>query len=80
MRAAVARGVRSLPDVKLVDIGVMVDDAALRAVRIEVSGRYGADLAATAERVRTQAVAAITEVVGDVVGVEIDIAITDVHR
>ncbi|MEH3141017.1 MAG: hypothetical protein PGN37_12710 [Mycobacterium kyogaense] len=80
VRAALARGVRSLPDVKLVEIGVTVDDTVLRAVRIAVSGRYGADLTATAERVRAQAVGVITDVVGDAAGVEIDIAITDVHR
>lgn len=80
VRATLARTVRALPDVKLVDIGVTVDDKTLRAVRIEVSGRYGADLAVTAQGVRAQAVAAIAEVVGDATDVEVDIAITDVHR
>lgn len=80
VRAALARVLRSMPEVKLVDISVIVDDAVLQEVRVEVSGRYGTDLTVTAEHVRAQAVAVITEVVGDAAGVAIDIAITDVHR
>ncbi|MCG7596944.1 hypothetical protein ACXYX3_01295 [Mycobacterium sp. C3-094] len=80
VRANLARVLRTLPEVKLVDITVSVEDAVLREVRIEVSGRYGADLAAAAEGVRRQAVAVITDVIGDAAGVAIDVAITDVHR
>ncbi|MBX7449248.1 hypothetical protein GR927_14720 [Mycolicibacterium sp. 3033] len=80
VRAALARVLRTLPAVKLVDISVSVDDAVLQEVRIEVSGRYGADLKATARAVRREAVAVIAEVIGDASGVEIDVAITDVHR
>lgn len=80
VRAAVARVLRSMPDVKLVDISVSVDETVLREVRIEVSGLFGTDLALSADHVRAQALAVITEVVGDATGVAIDVAITDVHR
>lgn len=79
LRAGLARALRSLPDLTLVDVAVALDETTLRAVRIEVSGRYGADLAATAAQARTLAAAVINEVIG-VEGVAIDIVVTDVHR
>lgn len=79
LRAGLARALRSLPDLTLVDVAVALDEKTLRAVRIEVSGRYGADLAATAAQARTLAAAVINEVIG-VDGVDIDIVVTDVHR
>jgi hypothetical protein len=79
LRAGLARALRSLPDLTLVDVAVALDEQTLRAVRIEVSGRYGADLAATATQARTLAAAVINEVIG-VEGVDIDIVVTDVHR
>ncbi|KMO72458.1 hypothetical protein BST22_00065 [Mycolicibacterium chubuense] len=79
LRAGLARALRSLPDLTLVDVAVALDEQTLRAVRIEVSGRYGADLAATAAQARTLAAAVINEVIG-VEGVDIDIVVTDVHR
>lgn len=80
VRATLARALRSFANVKLIDIAVTVEDKALRGVRIEVSGRYGSDLSATAERARAQAVAVILEVIGDAGGVAIDVVVTDVHR
>ncbi|TRW87929.1 hypothetical protein FK535_05710 [Mycolicibacterium sp. 018/SC-01/001] len=80
VRAGLARVLRSLPDVALVDVSVTVDERMLQEVRIEVSGRYGVDLTAIAAEIRTQATAVITQVLGDATGVQIDVAFTDVHR
>ena len=81
LRAGLARALRSLPDLTLVDVDVAValDEKTLRAVRIEVSGRYGADLSATAAQARTLAAGVIAEVLGTE-DVDIDIVVSDVHR
>ena len=80
LRAGLARALRSLPDLTLVDVAVALDEKTLRAVRIEVSALYGTDLAVLADHVRTQALAVIRDVVGDATDVDVDVAITDVHR
>ena len=80
VRAHLARVLRAIPDVKLADVSVSVEDTELRAVRIEVSALYGTDLAVLADHVRTQALAVIRDVVGDATDVDVDVAITDVHR
>jgi hypothetical protein len=79
LRAGLARALRSLPDLTLVDVAVALEEKTLRAVRIEVSGRYGADLTGTADRARTLATGVIAEILGTE-GVDIDIVVTDVHR
>ncbi|MCV7074150.1 hypothetical protein H7H73_31600 [Mycobacterium rufum] len=79
LRAGLARALRSLPDLTLVDVAVALDEKTLRAVRIEVSGRYGADLSATAAQARTLAAGVIAEVLGTE-DVDIDIVVSDVHR
>lgn len=79
LRAGLARALRALPDLTLVDVAVALDEKALRAVRIEVSGRYGTDLSATAAQARTLAAGVITEILGTE-GVDIDIVVSDVHR
>lgn len=79
LRAGLARALRAIPDLTLVDVAVALDEKTLSAVRIEVSGRYGADLAATAARARTVAAAVVSEILGTQ-GVDIDIVVTDVHR
>ncbi|KRE27487.1 hypothetical protein ASG82_13860 [Mycobacterium sp. Soil538] len=79
LRAGLARALRSIPDLTLVDVEVALDGKTLRAVRIEVSGRYGADLSATAAQARMVAAAVISDVLG-VEGVDVDIVVTDVHR
>ncbi len=79
LRAGLARALRSLPDLSLVDVAVALDDKTLRAVRIEVSARYGADLTATADRARTLAAGVIAEILGTE-GVDVDIVVADVHR
>lgn len=79
LRAGLARALRALPDLTLVDVAVALDEKTLRAVRIEVSGRYGADLSATAAQARTLAAGVIAEILGTE-GVAIDIVVSDVHR
>lgn len=79
LRAGLARALRSLPDLTLVDVAVALDEKTLRAVRIDVSGRFGADLSATAARARALAAGVIAEVLGTE-GVDIDIVVSDVHR
>ncbi|WP_162938431.1 hypothetical protein [Mycobacterium kyogaense] len=80
VRAHLARVLRAIPDVKLADVSVSVEDTELKAVRIEVSALYGADLAVLADHVRAKALAVIRDVIGDATDVDVDVAITDVHR
>lgn len=80
VRAHLARVLRAVPDVKLAELSVSVEDTELQAVRIEVSALYGTDLAVLADHVRTQALAVIRDIVGDATDVDVDVAITDVHR
>ena len=75
----IARGVADEPDAALVDVAVTLDDEILRGVRVDISGRFGADLIATADRIREIVVAIVAEVAGRD-DVEISIDVVDVHR
>ena len=61
---------------------VALDEDTLRGVRIEASGRYGADLTAAATRARALTTAVVSDVVGRAEDplVPIDVVVTDVHR
>jgi hypothetical protein len=80
LRAGVARALRPVPDLKLVDVAVTLQDKTLRGVRVELSGRYGADLVAGTAQARDLVSAVIAQVVGTADGVDVDIAVTDVYR
>jgi len=80
LRAGVARAVRPIAQLLLVDVAVTLLDKTLRGVRVELSGRYGADLVAATARARTLVTAAIVEIVGDAGTLDVDIAVTDIHR
>ena len=79
LRATIARAVRADGDIALTDLAVEIDDETLRAVRIEISGRFGTALPAAADRVRDTAGTVIVELTGRA-DVEVSVTVVDVHR
>ena len=77
-RTAVAQQLAADPDLKLSDVEVEIEGENLRAVRVEVSGRYGSDLARAAERVRALAETVVAETTGQ--DADVTITVIDVHR
>ena len=82
LRAEIARALHDDSDIALSRIDVTLDEDVLRTVDIEVSGRFGADLGAAAERVRALTATIVADVVGrfDDHDVAIDVIVGDIHR
>ena len=61
-------------------IDVAVEDAELKRIRIELTARYGSELRAVVDQVRTAAAAVVEDLLGDVAGAAdlIDVVVTDV--
>jgi len=82
LRTALARALRGDADHMLTAVLLDVDDEGrvLRGVHIDLAARYGADVHAAAERALEVAASVVTDVIGAVDGVAIDVAVTDVFR
>ena len=78
VRTLVAQQLAADPDLTLSDVEVEIEGENLRAVRIEVSGRYGSDLARAAARVRALAETVVAETTGQ--DADVTITVIDVHR
>ncbi|MDO3639199.1 hypothetical protein [Mycolicibacterium arseniciresistens] len=79
LRAALARALRGDGGYVLSHVEVDVDDVrALRGVRVELAGRYGADLHAAVARALEVCAEVVLDLVGAVDGVAIDVAVTDI--
>lgn len=78
VRTLVAQQLAADPDLTVSDVEVELDGENLRAVRIEVSGRYGSDLTRSAERVRALAETVVAETTGH--AADVSVVVTDVHR
>lgn len=79
LKTLISQTVSADPDVTLVDVDVVLDGETLRAVRIDVSGRYRSDLPAAATRIRARALAVVEDTIGRD-DVEVSVTVTDVHR
>ena len=79
LKATIARALHRDSDIALTAIAADIDDEELRAVRIEVSGRYGTALPAAADRVRDTARAVVADLTGRD-DVDVSVTVVDVHR
>ena len=80
LKASVAHALRNDQDFAIRAIDVMLDETTLHGVRLELVGRYGADLNATAQRALAGCARVVDEVVGDTSAIPIEVVVTDVHR
>ncbi|MFB1296290.1 hypothetical protein ACAG24_012290 [Mycobacterium sp. pW049] len=78
VRTLIAHQLATDPDLALVDIEVVLDGETLQSVRIEVSGRFGSELALAAERVRAHVASVVAEATGH--DGDVAVVVTDVHR
>ena len=76
----VSRALAGDPDFGVTDIRIQSEDATLQAISIELSGRYLADLPAAVERARARCEQVVTEAIGDISGVVMDVTVTDIHH
>ena len=80
LRSVVAHVLRDDPDYAVGAIDVTVDDMTVRGLRLELTGRYGADLNVVAQRALALCASTLDEVTGDAAAIPIDVVVTDVHR
>lgn len=79
VRSLLARTLRQDPDIDPLDIDVDVDEGVLRAVRIRLVGRYGADLRAALARALDRSADVLTDAVGPSPAT-LEVAVVDVAR
>jgi hypothetical protein len=80
LKASVARELRDDADYAVGAIEVAVDGTSLLGMRVELTGRYGADLNAAARRALASCARVVDEVIGEVETIPIEVVVTDVHR
>ncbi|MET0475669.1 MAG: hypothetical protein ABW001_13650 [Mycobacterium sp.] len=80
LKASVVHALRDDRDYAVVAIDVVVEETAVRGVRLELSGRYDADLNAAARRALAGCARVVDEVIGDVPTIPVEVVVTDVHR
>jgi len=80
LRGVLARAVRldELCVPSLIDVAV--EGTEIKRIRIELTARYGSELRAVAEQVRTTAAAIVEDLLGDIaaIGDRIDVAVTEI--
>jgi hypothetical protein len=80
LRASIAHVLRDDPDYAVGAIEVTLDGMSVRAVLVELTGRYDADLNAAARRALLGCERVVDEVIGTVGTIPIEVVVTDVHR
>ena len=80
LKSSVAHALRGDSDFAVGAVEVAVDGTSVLAVRVELTGRYDADLNAAADRALVACVRVVDDVIGSVEAVPIDVVVTDVHR
>ena len=80
VKAYVAHVLRGDPDYAVGAIDVLADEMTVVAMRVELTGRYDADLNAVARRVLAVSTRAMDEAIGNASAVPIEVVVTDVHR
>jgi hypothetical protein len=80
LKASVAHALRDDVDFAVGAIDVTVEGTSVQAVRVELTGRYDADLNAGARRALAQCVRVVDDVIGSAAAVPIDVVVTDVRR
>jgi hypothetical protein len=78
LKTAILDALRDDADTAVSFIDVRVEDADLRSVRIELTGRYGADLNAAAQRVHTVCQHVLADAVGHAEPIPVEIVLNDV--
>ncbi|WP_156618400.1 hypothetical protein [Mycobacterium sp. 852013-51886_SCH5428379] len=79
VRSLLARTLRADGEVAPLDIEVDVADGVLRAVRVRLVGRYGADLRAATARALDRCTNVLADVIGPTPAV-VEVAVVDVDR
>lgn len=80
VKASLIHVLRADPDFAVGAIDVVADEMTFVAMRVELTGRYDADLNAVARRVLAVCTRVLDEVIGDAASIPIEVVVTDVHR